>query len=55
VVLQAVSDVCCAARRWLAADDDAGGARSPGVPFGGLAEGIDLAAVPALSRSAVRR
>ena len=34
----------------LAADDDAGGARSPGVPFGGLAEGINLAAVPALSR-----
>jgi len=27
----------------------------PGVPFGGLAEGIDLAAVPALSRSAVLR
>jgi hypothetical protein len=29
--------------------------RSPGVPFGGLAEGIDLAAVPPLSRSAVLR
>ena len=29
--------------------------RSPRVPFGGLAEGIDLAAVPALSRSAVLR
>ena len=31
------------------------GAHSPAVPFGGLAEGIDLAAVPALSRSAVLR
>jgi hypothetical protein len=35
--------------------DDAGGARSPGIPFGGLVEGIDLAAVPALARSAVPR
>ena len=49
----AVSDAFCAAKLDPAAGGDAAGALGPAVPFGGLPDGIDLAAVLTRSQSVV--